>query len=144
MEKETITFTTRGCKKTDYSFVFGLVKKSLFPFVAKYYQPDKAMFDERFYHDYKERTIILRGKRRIGFYHLVPQVGVLHVKGIFISSAYQRKGIGQFLMRYFETLGFKRILLEVWENNPAYRFYRKWGYCVFKKKNHKYFMEKRL
>jgi ribosomal protein S18 acetylase RimI-like enzyme len=136
--------STRQCKKIDYDFVFGIVKTMIFPFVKEYFSPDKKMFDERFARDYKERIIIMRGNRRIGFYQLTPGKDCLHVTGIFLSKTYQGKGIGKYLMEYFETLDFHTIRLQVWENNPAYNFYKKIGYNVVSKENHKYLMEKKL
>lgn len=136
--------TTRQCKKTDYDFIFGIVKKTIFPFVAKYYAPSKEMFDERFYKDYKEKIILCSGKREIGYYQLTPSKNILNITGIFLLPQYQGKGIGKYFMEYFETLGFNGINLQVWENNPAYKFYKKLGYKVVAKKKHKYFMEKKL
>lgn len=61
---------TRTCKKTDRNFVLDLYKKTLFKYVEVYHTPSIAMFDERFYKDYKERKILLRGKRRIGLFQI--------------------------------------------------------------------------
>lgn len=133
---------TRVCKKSDYNFVFGLVKKTIFPYVAKYFKPSKQMFDERFAKDYNKRVLLIKGKKRIGFYQLIPKDNKLDITGIFLSQTYQNKGIGRYLMHYFETLGYKKLELQVWENNPAYHFYKKIGYEVISKNQHKYLMKK--
>lgn len=140
----SFTINTRKCNKSDYAFVFGLVKESIFPLIRKFFVPDKKMFDERFYSDYKERTILLMGKEKIGFYYIKKKKAVLYINGIFLVKKYRYKGLGSFLMKYFETLGCKKIQLEVWENNPALKFYKKLGYKAVKKNQHKYVMEKRI
>ena len=132
----------RRCRPTDKAFIFGLVKTLLFPLVEKYFRPDKEMFEKRFALDYKERHVLMRGKRRIGFCQLSPDGKILFVTGIFLKPAYQRKGLGGLLMKNFETFGFKRIRLRIWENNPARGFYEKLGYSVTAKDGHKYLMEK--
>lgn len=137
-----IEIKTRRCRKSDYPFVFNLVKKTLFPYVAKYHKPSKKMFDERFAKDYKKRVILLHGKKMIGFYQITPKRNVLNVTGNFLIPSYQKKGIGKYIMKYFETLPFKKIRLHVWDNNPAYRFYKRLGYKTISKNNHKYIMEK--
>jgi ribosomal protein S18 acetylase RimI-like enzyme len=146
MKKEFIInnfkIKTRKCRKSDYNFVFGLIKKSIFPYISKYFKPSKEMFDERFKEDYDKRVILLRGKRRIGFYQLTVKKDKLDITGIFLTPMYQNKHIGSFLMNYFEKLGYKTVTLQVWENNPAFKFYKKLGYKVVLKKNHKYHMEK--
>lgn len=116
----------------------------IFPYVAAYFTPSKEMFDERFVKDYKERMILICNKKRIGFYQLTPEEDCLNVTGIFLIPEYWGKGIGKYMMQYFEGLGFKSIRLQVWENNPAHNFYKKIGYSDISKKNHKYQMEKIL
>lgn len=134
----------RKCKKDDYSFVYRLMKTTLFPLITKYQPVDKKKFDEKFYNDYGKMVILLRGTRRIGLYEVNEQQGCLCVSRIFLTPFYQGKGIGTQIMKRFETLGYRKITLEVWENNPAVSFYKKLGYVITKKQNHKYFLEKNL
>jgi|GEM_PF-3217667 len=141
-EINNLKIKTRKCKKKDYDFVFGIVKKTLFPFISKWYKPNKEMFDEKFKSDYKQRVILLNKKEKIGFFQLTPKEEILNITGIFILPKYQKKKIGTFLMNYFEKGDYKKISLEVWENNPVYKFYKKLGYKIIKKKKHKYHMEK--
>lgn len=135
---------TRICRKSDYVFVYGLVKKTIFPFVSQFVKPNKKIFDRRFFAEYKKTIILLRGKRRIGLYELTANGKNLTISRILLSPFYQKKGIGKYLMGYFETLGFNRIQLSVWKNNPAVGFYKNLGYKIIKKENNKYLMEKRI
>lgn len=88
--------------------------------------------------------ILLEGKKRIGFYQLTPRGKELDITKIFLSPSSQGKGIGSQLMKKFEVLGCKKITLRVWDNNPALKFYKKLGYKITKKENHKIHMEKNL
>lgn len=72
----------------------------------------------------------------------------LAITGLFLSKAYQGKGIAKYLMNYFETVAKKNCYLEiellVWDNNPAKDFYKKLGYKTNSKRNHKYLMIKSI
>lgn len=135
---------TRKGRLSDYDFVFMLVKKTLWPYISVFYKPSKDIFDRRFAEDYGQKTILLKGKRRIGYYQLGTEGKYLVINGIFVSPAYQKNKIGSYLMKYFETLGYKKIKLQVWENNPARLFYKKQGYKRMGKKSHKISMLKEL
>ena len=106
------------------------------------------MFDERFYSDYKEKKILLRGLRRIGFFQLSERNNRLAITGLFLSEAYHGKGIATHLMDYFEEVAransYSEIELLVWDNNPAKNFYEKLGYQIHSEKDHKYLMIKSL
>lgn len=69
---------------------------------------------------------------------------VLHVRRLFLAASYRGRGLGRRLMEGFEQIGPRRIRLEVWENNPAVRFYERLGYRTVAVKGHKYLMEKTL
>lgn len=144
MTKNIFKIKKRKCKKSEYDFVYRLMKTTLFPLIAKYQPIDKKKFDEKFFKDYAKMTILLRGKRRIGLYEIEEKQNHLYVSRIFLTPFYQGKGIGAQIMESFETLGYQKITLEVWENNPAVSFYKKLGYVVTKKQGHKYFLEKRI
>ena len=51
----------RTCKISDRDFILNLFKKTIFKYISKYYTPNIKIFDERFYSDYKEKKILLRG-----------------------------------------------------------------------------------
>ncbi len=145
--KNPFGIITRKCNKEDYSFVYSLTRKMLFPYVPKYAMVGKAEFDEIFYKNYRKIVILIIAKKRIGFYHISPDIyekGALYVSRIFISPDYQGKKIGHFLMKYFETLGYNKIKLQVWRSNPAFHFYLKMGYKIASKIGRKYLMEKGL
>ena len=66
------------------------------------------------------------------------------MKKLYLSQAYQKKGIGTFMMKHFETLGKNRIRIEVWVTNPAKKFYEKLSYSVIDQNGDLYVMEKRI
>lgn len=144
MIQNVINTKKRKCKKNDYSFVYRLMKTTPFPSIAKYQPIDKKIFDEKFYKDYQKMIILLRGTRRIGLYEVNEHKHNLYISRIFLKPLYQRKGIGTQIMNSFEKLGYRKIILEVWENNSAVSFYNKLGYVTTKKQNHKFFLEKKL
>lgn len=141
-------FRCRMCRRSDRDFVLGLYKKTLFRQVAEYHEPSVKLFDERFYSDYRQKRIIMRGKRRIGMYQLLKMDDKLMIKGLFLSPFYHGKGIGSVLMdqfeRYARKKGLPSIQLHVWENNPAVGFYKKLGFSIEAKEEHKYRMVKEL
>ena len=145
--KNPFGITIKRCSKKDYSFVYGLTKSSLFPYIPEYAKITKKEFDQDFYKRHREIVILLKGKRRIGFYHISPDIyekNALYVTRIFLSKAYQKKKIGIFLMNYFETLGYDKIKLQVWRNNPAFHFYKKMGYNVVSSHGNKRLLEKKI
>ena len=145
--KNPFGITLRRCSKKDYAFVYGLTKKLLFPHIPKYAKVSKRNFDEEFDKKYKEITILMKGKKRIGFYHISPDIyekNALYLSRIFVLHSYQKKKIGFFLMKHFEKLGYGKIRLQVWHDNPAFHFYRKLGYKIVSKKRGKYLMEKSI
>lgn len=138
----------RKCKISDRDFILNLFNKTIFKYISEYYNPNIQMFDERFYSDYKEKRILLKGSRRIGMFQLSERNNRLAITGLFLSEAYQGKGIAKYLMSYFEKIakskGYLEIELLVWDNNPAKNFYKKLGYKIDSKKDHKYLMIKYL
>ncbi len=134
----------RPCKMDDYTFVFGLVKETIFPLVSAYFVPSEELFKERFAVDYKERVILTYNSNDIGFYqiNLNQKEKMLTVNGIFFCKDYRGKGFGTFFMQEFEKMGAEWIRLRVWDNNPAVNFYRHLGYKIISMDNHKYLMEK--
>lgn len=147
MMKNPFGLITRKCAKEDYFFIYSLTSKLLFPHIPKYAKVSKEDFDEDFHKNYRKIVILMKGKKKAGFYHISPDIyekGALYVSRIFISPEYQGKRIGHFLMKYFETLGYDKIKLQVWRSNPAFYFYLKLGYRVASKNGKKYLMEKML
>jgi len=134
----------RKCTKKDFDFIYKIIKESLFPYIAEYFKPSKKKFTEGFDKDYKSIKIILNDKRRIGFYQLTPEKNSLDITKIFFAKKYRGKGLGSEFMKKFENLGYSKITLQVWENNPAVKFYKKLGYKIIKKQIHKMHMEKKI
>lgn len=92
--KNPFGILTRTCTKKDYDFVYTITKKTLFPYIEEYESINKKEFDDDFDKRYKEIVILMKGKLRIGFYHITPDAFVkntLYLVRIFISPAYQKK-----------------------------------------------------
>jgi ribosomal protein S18 acetylase RimI-like enzyme len=145
--KNSFGITTRKCRKSDQAFVYRMVKL-LYPYITRFEKWDKKQFDKTFNKTYRGTIILLKGNRRMGLFHLEHDKPYTYITRIFISPAYQRKGIGTFILNHFEDIARskskKRIRLQVWIGNPAFKFYKKLGYKVIKKKNNKYLMEKKI
>ncbi len=60
------------------------------------------------------------------------EIKYLYIDDLCVDKKYQNKGIGQELIeyakRFAEENNCHQILLNVWENNPAYEFYKKMGF----------------
>ncbi len=138
--------TERKCRKTDYDFVYSLTKKSIFPHIRDHVdiKEEGRYIRKRLRKSLPQIRILMKGKRRIGYYQIWTKKDYLHVSRIFLSPAYQRKGIGTFFMKYFESLGHRKIELSVWAANPAVNFYKKLGYKIIERKDHRCMMEKKL
>ncbi|MBN2095429.1 MAG: GNAT family N-acetyltransferase [Candidatus Aenigmarchaeota archaeon] len=135
---------TRPAKTSDYDFIRTLTKETLFPYISKYHKIDKKVFDKGFRERLKSLQILLEEETPIGTLQLSENGSDLEVVEILISPMYQKKGLGKQIMSYLETLGYEKICLEVWDNNPAIDFYRTLGYKEVGSKKHKIFMEKRI
>lgn len=148
VKKELLTisdFKIRKCKKEDYRFFYNLINKTLvIPFISKYFKPNSQRVKEDFLRDYQDIKIILLKRKRIGLYQIQRDDKTLIIVKLFLIPDYQSKGVGRLFMDYFETLDYKKISLEVWDNNPAVHFYKKLGYIIIKKKKHKIHMQKLL
>jgi ribosomal protein S18 acetylase RimI-like enzyme len=145
---EGFEISCRTCKISDRTFILNLFKKTIFNYISKYNDLSIKMFDERFYSDYKEKKILLKDSRKIGMFQLSERNNRLAITGLFLSKTYQGKGIAKHLMNYFEEVAkiknYSEIELLVWDNNPAKNFYKKIGYKIDSKKDHKYLMIKSL
>jgi len=143
MNNPPFTITERPCRESDFRFFAGLVEKTLKRYVEVYFPFDRSHVKKGFYKGLKKIVVLTEGKRRIGIYQLTRKgKNTLEITRIYLIPSCQRKGIGTHYMKRFENLGCRKIILEVWDNNPARFFYRKLGYRTVKKKNHKLHMEK--
>ncbi|KKQ45899.1 MAG: hypothetical protein US63_C0009G0010 [Candidatus Moranbacteria bacterium GW2011_GWC2_37_8] len=131
---KSIGIKTRTCKKSDYAFVYGLVRKTIFPLVSQFVKPDKKIFDRRFFSDYKKTVILLRGKRRIGLYELTVNGKILTISRILLAPFYQKRGIGKYLMEYFETLDLVRYNYQSGGITLLQDFIRSWAIKSLKRK----------
>ncbi len=134
----------RKCRKSDYLFFRKIIKDTLYDYVTEYFPFDFEHVKNSFDKTYKEVTILMKGKKRIGLYQLTPHGKKLEITRIFLIPSYQGKGIGKWYFSYFEILGYKEIFLECWDNNPAIGFYKLLGYKKVKTEKHKVFMKKAI
>lgn len=135
----------RPCRESDFKFFANLIEKTLRKYVEVYFPFNREHIKEGFYKGFKEVVVLMKGKRRVGIYQLKKHgKNTLEITRIFFIPSYHRKGIGTWYMKHFETLGYKKLILQVWDNNPARFLYKKLGYKTVKKKNHKIHMEKVL
>lgn len=133
----------RNCKLNDYGFVIDLVRKTIFPLVSEYYKVDENIYKERFEKDFVERKILEINKKPIGFYQIKQNGDEMEIKGLFLIEEHRNKGIGKHLMKEFEKIkGIKSLVLKVWDNNKVIEFYKKLGYKIIEKKDHKFLMRK--
>ena len=143
-----LALTTRNCRLSDFEFTYQLTKRTLFPHLSGYIKPTKKANREIFLKTYKDNIIIMRNNRRIGYFKLHHEASYTEIDRIYLSPAYQGKGIGKYFMLHFEKLankqGHKKIKLQCWVNNPSCKFYKKMGYKQTKKKGHKVHFEKRI
>ncbi len=138
-------FTTRVCRQSDYRFYYVIMKETMFPLISQYKKLDMHFFRSTFLKSYSQIQILLRGKKRIGFFQLTPKKSsTLDIEKIFFSKGYRGKGYGTAFFEALESQGYKRLILQVWENNPARKLYKKLGFTQIKKKDHKITMEKVL
>ncbi len=60
------------------------------------------------------------------------EVSSLFINGINIKKQFQRKGYGSNILNFVEEkakhLGFKKVRLYVFEDNPAFKLYQRFGY----------------
>ncbi len=139
--------TERKARYSDFAFFYRITKETLFPIIAEVTEVNRsrAFTKDNWDKNWKHIKILQKGNRRIGYYALVDKGGGTgYILKLFLSPAYQGKGIGTFLLKDFERRGFKRLELSVWKNNPAVRLYKRLGYKVFKTTKTHYGMRKTL
>lgn len=88
--------------------------------------------------------------KTIGFiaFYINEESGFLYIPQIWVSDAYQRRGIGAIMMETLKkriSSTIKAIRLEVRKNNrKAVPFYIKFGFISINDEGNKYLMEKKL
>ncbi|MBN2655717.1 MAG: GNAT family N-acetyltransferase [Spirochaetales bacterium] len=142
------SFSSRTCRKADRSLILDVYQQTIFKQVKEYYEVDLDMFHKRFDSDFSEIEIIEENGNPIGFYQMVEKAESVHLLRLFLHPKVQKRGIGEKLINsvilWAEQNGKKEILLSVWENNPALTFYKKYGFGIMEKQNHKYLMSRKL
>jgi len=137
-------FSTRTCTPKDIDFILGVYEKTLFYQVREFYEVDLKTFHERFYSDYFEIEIIEKNHNLVGFYQIGDDNKIIHIKRFFLHPDYHKKGIGKNLLSsmilWAKENQRETIKLMVWENNPAYFFYKSFGFQEVEKQNHKFLL----
>lgn len=131
----------RFCELEDYNFVLKIYRQTVFPYMKQTTKINLKLFKDNFLKNFKKITILMKGKRRIGFYMITKHKEHLFIDKLYLSRAYQKKGLGKYYMKQFEGLSDK-IRLEVWKTNPAIKFYENLGYKKIKDQGFTYLMEK--
>jgi ribosomal protein S18 acetylase RimI-like enzyme len=91
------------------------------------------------------RIIVLDGEE-IGWVEFRQTGEELFLKQLYISPAYQRKGIGSQVMQLLEERSgtVKSMALFVLRNNPALRFYRRHGFDVVRETHTTFVMRREM
>jgi ribosomal protein S18 acetylase RimI-like enzyme len=91
------------------------------------------------------RIITLDGQD-IGWVEFRETGGEIFLKQLYISPAYQRKGMGSQVMRRLEERcgTVKSMALFVLKNNPAFRFYRRHGFDVVRETHTTFVMRREM
>jgi len=71
--KNPFGITEKKCKKSDYGFFRDMIKNSLGNYVSQYFKFDFKHVRTSFQTTYKDVIILSKGKRRIGFYQIIPK-----------------------------------------------------------------------
>jgi ribosomal protein S18 acetylase RimI-like enzyme len=134
----------RRAQRSDGKFVYRITREAFLPIIAKIVDVNEAWprFKQQWEQRWREFLILQRGKRRMGVLLMRDAGRTLHIDKIYLSPAYHRKGMGTEIMKHLETLGHRRVQLEVWKVNPALSLYKRLGYKVVSHKEHKYVMAK--
>ena len=133
----------RKCKNSDYSLYYKLMTDYIKQTKARdSVNPGDLPEDWK---DVKNKLfIVLNNNEKIGTFLLDNKKSYLYISRVHIIKKFRNKGIGSYLLKYFEDkTKKKRLRLHVWPNNPAVRLYKRFGYKVIKEeKNGKLLMEK--
>lgn len=140
-----IKIKERKCNKIeDKEFIYETTKETLYPYISKFLNPTRERFEANYENFWKDVVILLHNNKKIGFYQLKIEGNTLEIVKIFFIPQYQKKGLGTLFIKKFEAMGYKKLRLEVWENNPAVNFYKKLGFVAIQNIEHKIHMEKTL
>ena len=130
-----MTIDLRPACSDDYAFALNLYIEAIRPLASAWMEwvdaEQEAQF-ARLWRPNDSRIIVLDGEE-IGWVEFRRTGDEIFLKQLYISQAYQRRGVGTQVMRLLlEERGrtVKSMALFVLKNNPAYSFYERHGFEV--------------
>jgi ribosomal protein S18 acetylase RimI-like enzyme len=130
-----MTITLRPAGSADYPFALNLYVETIRPLATawmEWFDQDQEVQFASLWRPNDTRIIVLDGEE-IGWVELRQAENDIFLKQLYISPAYQRRGIGSRVMRLLlaeRCRTAKSMALFVLKNNPACRFYRRHAFDV--------------
>lgn len=130
MTNKKIDYTTRPATNLDYRYCYKLTKQNMFDLFCRHWGGwVSSAFRDDFNVD--ATTMILCGKRRIGYYSLKDEEEGLYLDNLQLSPLVQGKGIGTDILKtILHCNKYKQIRLTTFSDNQAFYLYQKLGFVV--------------
>ncbi len=131
-----MTIDLRPALSADYPFALHLYVQSIRPLAnawIEWVDADQEAHFASLWRPDDTRIITLGGQEDIGWIEFRQIGDEIFLKQLYISPAYQRRGIGSRVMRLLleeRCRTAKSMALFVLKNNPAFRFYKRHGFGV--------------
>ena len=128
-----MTYTLRQSTEDDFAFCYRICKENMHDLFCRHWG---GWVDEEFKKGFKipDIKIIAVNDSPIGYFDCEFTETHIHINNIQISASMQGKGIGTRVLNQFVSLHRdKRIILTVFEDNPAKRIYVRLGFSVYHK-----------
>ncbi len=139
--------TIRNCTWQDYRYCYTLTKKNMFHYFKKYWGGWKPS-EFRNHFNPKDAKMIIKHKRRIGYYVVKIKKNIHHIDNIQISASMRGKGIGAHVLNRIEKQALKSkrqcIQLTVFKENPARKLYERLGYHIIRDNGSSVLMQKKM
>ena len=137
----------RNYKKGDYWFCYYLLKRNMFDHIEKY---QGGWDSKRHRKHFIEKNIRVVGysNRRIAFYNIEKRKNELILIDMQVTSKYQGRGLGTYLLETLERRakksGFGKVILGVYWDNPSINLYKRLGYKIEKRRKTHAVMSKKV
>jgi ribosomal protein S18 acetylase RimI-like enzyme len=131
-----MTIALRQARSDDYPFALKLHIEAIKPLASAWMEWADHEQEAHFaslWRPADTRIITLGGQEDIGWVEFRQIGDEVFLKQLYISPAYQRRGIGSRVMRLLleeRCRTAKSMALFVLKNNPAFRFYKRHGFGV--------------
>jgi ribosomal protein S18 acetylase RimI-like enzyme len=140
--------TLRPARSADYPFALHLYVQTIKPLATAWMgwvDEEQEVQFASLWRPTDTRIIVLDGEE-IGWVEFRQTGEELFLKQLYISPAYQRKGIGSQVMQLLEERSgtVKSMALFVLRNNPALRFYRRHGFDVVRETHTTFVMRREM